>query len=217
MAPPLVMDNFGLTRDEADQFVGIMFGVAGGLSVVFFAFAKARCCCCHCRRSRNAADRMAAMADRARMQRVLARYGERRTLLFGLVLLLAGFVLFLPWGPPAQTQCKLAWCASTPALPLPQAIAGAVLVSCGYPAVSLVLYILYAQMVGPGVQAVMMGFLTAAGSLARMTGPVFATNVYAAYGPRWIFAPVAAGLLLTLIIALCVYRRIVPHPAYRDL
>ena len=40
-------------------------------------------------------------------------------------------------------------------------------------------------MVGPRPQGVWMGILTAAGSLARICGPVFVSEIYKEFGTYW--------------------------------
>jgi ceroid-lipofuscinosis MFS transporter 7 len=55
-----------------------------------------------------------------------------------------------------------------------------------------------------------MGWLTAAGSLARALGPVFVSQVYDAYGPRVAFTAMTANIFITVIILLIVYKRLVP-------
>ena len=55
-----------------------------------------------------------------------------------------------------------------------------------------------------------MGWLTAAGSLARCLGPVFVSQVYDAYGPRVTFISMCVLIVLTLIGFLLVCRRLVP-------
>lgn len=58
-----------------------------------------------------------------------------------------------------------------------------------------------------------MGWLTAAGSLARTLGPVFVSQVYDAFGPRVAFTAMSAIIIITVIILLIVYKRLVPFKA----
>jgi hypothetical protein len=48
-----------------------------------------------------------------------------------------------------------------------------------------------------------MGILTSAGSAARMLGPVYVTNIYHNFGPRYTFASIGGLVLLTFFITLC--------------
>ena len=55
-----------------------------------------------------------------------------------------------------------------------------------------------------------MGWLTAAGSLARCLGPVFVSQVYDAYGPRVTFISMCVLTVLTIAGFIAVCRRLVP-------
>lgn len=55
-----------------------------------------------------------------------------------------------------------------------------------------------------------MGWLTAAGSLARTLGPVFVSQVFDAYGPRVTFIALIGIIILTIIGLLVVFKRLVP-------
>lgn len=61
------------------------------------------------------------------------------------------------------------------------------------------------------LQGVYMGWLTASGSGARVLGPVFISQVYSVWGPRWAFGLVCGAVLLTLALLAAVYRRLVPY------
>lgn len=58
----------------------------------------------------------------------------------------------------------------------------------------------------------MMGWLTAAGSLARTLGPLFVSTMYDQFGPRWTFVSSSSFVVVGLIALLWLYRRIVPMP-----
>ena len=54
---------------------------------------------------------------------------------------------------------------------------------------------IFSKLLGPGRQGVWMGVITAAGCLARTVGPLFITNVYQDYGPRYTYLVVASMLV----------------------
>ena len=57
----------------------------------------------------------------------------------------------------------------------------------------------------------MMGWLTAAGSLARTIGPLFVSSVYDNFGAQVLFA-VCIGIVAIAIVTLLVfYRKLVPN------
>jgi ceroid-lipofuscinosis MFS transporter 7 len=56
----------------------------------------------------------------------------------------------------------------------------------------------------------MMGWLTAAGSLARTLGPLLVSTVYHQFGPRWTFLTSSIFVVLGFFILFGLYSRIVP-------
>ena len=70
------------------------------------------------------------------------------------------------------------------------------------------------------VQGTMMGFLTAAGSLARAMGPLLITILYQHKGPAITFATVVGVIGVSIIVLLLFCRRLVPYrpsPDYRTI
>ncbi len=59
-------------------------------------------------------------------------------------------------------------------------------------------------------QGIWMGVLTASGSFARFTGPIFVTSIYNEFGPYLTFALVVGSMVLSLITSLIFYKRLVP-------
>lgn len=59
-------------------------------------------------------------------------------------------------------------------------------------------------------QGLWMGALTAAGSLARVLGPLFVSNIYDEYGTYWTFGSVTGSMLFSAVMTLLAYRRLVP-------
>ena len=55
-----------------------------------------------------------------------------------------------------------------------------------------------------------MGLLTAVGSLARICGPIFVSEIYKEFGTYWTFGLCAASIGLATIVTLATYSRLVP-------
>ena len=69
-------------------------------------------------------------------------------------------------------------------------------------------------------QGTMMGFLTAAGSLARALGPLVITLLYHAKGPTITFATVVGMVGTSIVVLLIFCYRLVPYrpaPGYRTI
>ncbi|ELW62653.1 Major facilitator superfamily domain-containing protein 8 [Tupaia chinensis] len=110
-----------------------------------------------------------------------------------------------PTGCPIQQ----AWCLYTPVIHLAQFLTSAVLIGIGYPACNVLSYSLYSKILGPEPQGVYMGWLTASGSGARILGPVFISQVYSHWGPRWAFSLLCGIVVLTITLLGAVYKRLV--------
>ncbi|XP_033071108.1 major facilitator superfamily domain-containing protein 8 isoform X3 [Trachypithecus francoisi] len=114
-------------------------------------------------------------------------------------------------GNERPTGCSIeqAWCLYTPVIHLAQFLTSVVLIGVGYPVCNLMSYTLYSKVLGPKPQGVYMGWLTASGSGARILGPVFISQVYAHWGPRWAFSLVCGIVVLTITLLGVVYRRLI--------
>ena len=95
--------------------------------------------------------------------------------------------------------CEAKWCADIPELNFAQFIVGTGLVGVGYPAASAMIYSLFSLMLPPTKQGVMMGWLTAAGSLSRFVGPIVFTFLYADVSGRCL-----CGVVCWCLYVLCV-------------
>uniref|UniRef100_A0A4X1VEF5 Major facilitator superfamily domain containing 8 n=1 Tax=Sus scrofa TaxID=9823 RepID=A0A4X1VEF5_PIG len=128
-----------------------------------------------------------------------------------------GEIIITLWKSPREdhnegpTGCPFeqAWCLYTPMIHLAQFLIAAVLVGIGYPSCNVMSYTLYSKILGPKPQGVYMGWLTASGSAARILGPVFISQVYTAWGPRWAFSLVCGLVLLTITLLGVVYKRLI--------
>uniref|UniRef100_A0A8C3YRU5 Major facilitator superfamily domain containing 8 n=1 Tax=Catagonus wagneri TaxID=51154 RepID=A0A8C3YRU5_9CETA len=110
---------------------------------------------------------------------------------------------------PIGCPIEQGWCLYTPVIHLAQFITSAVLVGIGYPSCNVMSYTLYSKILGPKPQGVYMGWLTASGSAARILGPVFISQVYTVWGPRWAFSLVCGLVVLTITLLGVVYRRLI--------
>uniref|UniRef100_A0A8C6CI62 Major facilitator superfamily domain containing 8 n=1 Tax=Moschus moschiferus TaxID=68415 RepID=A0A8C6CI62_MOSMO len=128
-----------------------------------------------------------------------------------------GEIIITLWKSPREnhseepTGCPVeqAWCLYTPMIHLAQFLISAVLIGIGYPSCNVMSYTLYSKILGPNPQGVYMGWLTASGSAARILGPVFISQVYTAWGPRWAFSLVCGMVVLTITLLGVVYRRLI--------
>ncbi|XP_048453878.1 major facilitator superfamily domain-containing protein 8 isoform X2 [Rhincodon typus] len=100
------------------------------------------------------------------------------------------------------------WCQHIPIIHLAQYILSAVLIGMGYPVCNVMTYTLYSKLLGPKPQGVYMGWLTATGSGARTLGPVFVSQVYTHYGPRWTFGPICGIVMAAIILMGLIYNRL---------
>ena len=55
-----------------------------------------------------------------------------------------------------------------------------------------------------------MGILTAAGSFARILGPIFVSEIYKEFGTYWTYGITALSLALAGVGTLLTYKRLVP-------
>ncbi|PNI51917.1 MFSD8 isoform 16 [Pan troglodytes] len=110
---------------------------------------------------------------------------------------------------PTGCSIEQAWCLYTPVIHLAQFLTSVVLIGLGYPVCNLMSYTLYSKILGPKPQGVYMGWLTASGSGARILGPMFISQVYAHWGPRWAFSLVCGIIVLTITLLGVVYKRLI--------
>lgn len=208
---PMTMDMFAWTRKEAVLYNGIIICCIGFESILVFFVVK--------------------LASQ--------RFGDRPVLLTGLIIIFCGFFILLPWGntyPKIQwadvknntllsrmalasvnnstmepTGCPFeqTWCQYTPALHIAQYITSDILIGVGYPTCNVMSYTLYSKILGPKPQGVYMGWLTAAGSGARTLGPIFVSNVYTLFGPRWAFSLICGLVLCAIFLLGAVYKRLI--------
>nr|KAF6347003.1 major facilitator superfamily domain containing 8 [Pipistrellus kuhlii] len=127
-----------------------------------------------------------------------------------------GEIIITLWQSPRDlregpTGCPIiqAWCLYTPMIHLSQFITSVVLIGIGYPCSNVMAYTIYSKILGPKPQGVYMGWLTASGSAARILGPVYISQVYTSWGPRWAFGLVCGIVLLSITLLGVVYKRLI--------
>ncbi|RUS74354.1 hypothetical protein EGW08_017877, partial [Elysia chlorotica] len=117
---------------------------------------------------------------------------------------------------PEGCPWQYSWCRHVPALPLFQYLAATLVFSVGYPMCQMLSYTIFSKILGSQPQGVWMGWITAAGSLARTVGPIYVSQVYDKSGPQATFGSVAGVIFLTIIFYLVMFRRLVPCKSTAD-
>ena len=136
---------------------------------------------------------------------------ERKLLIILLLISVGGLILGLPFGH-GSTPCSEAWCSSTAQIPVLRMVLSIVIVTFGYAGAQLLVYSLFSKVLGPSPQGVMMGLLAGMGSLARILGPVYVTNIYVSDGPFLAFSGLVGLLLVCTGCILSTYPKLRPHP-----
>lgn len=126
--------------------------------------------------------------------------------------------VFRQWSPLSAvveeddgcTGCSLEWCERVPQLPVAQLTVAFITVMVGYPVAQSISQGLFSKMLGPKPQGVWMGVLTAVGSFSRITGPIFVSFIYAAYGTYACFGLLAVFMFISLVSIIVTFKRLVP-------
>ncbi|XP_033127126.1 major facilitator superfamily domain-containing protein 8-like isoform X2 [Anneissia japonica] len=202
---PMTMDMYAWSRPKAVLYNGIIGAVSAFISVTVFALVKP----------------------------VSKRFGDRLVMLAGIIFLIIGIFVMLPWGPgymprpyyalnvsdyndtivPGTLGCSWAysWCDTLKVLPLWQYGLAIFIISFGYPTCQVLSFIIYSKMLGPKPQGLYMGILTAAGSLARTLGPIFVSQIYSSKGNRAAFSVLLGMEVAMLALYLACYKRFIPY------
>ncbi|KAM4612146.1 major facilitator superfamily domain-containing protein 8 [Polymixia lowei] len=212
IATPLSMDMFAWTRKDAVLYNGIIISCIGFESILVFLVVKMA--------SQRVGDRPVLLGGLAIIFIgffILLPWGNHYPTIqweniknnsvinqtFDATL--ASNSSLEPTGcPPEQT-----WCQYTPAINLAQYITSDLLIGVGYPACNVMSYTLYSKILGPTPQGVYMGWLTASGSGARTLGPVFVSQIYTNFGPRWAFSLICGMVLGAIILLVSLYHRLI--------
>lgn len=204
---PLVMNEYGWTRNETVFYTSILLAAAGVVAILCFLGVVP----------------------------LEKKLGGRGVVFIGFFIMLLGFISYLPWGPGnhklSMAGLKFAngtalsgdasndigcpyqynWCRDQPVLPFGQFINAATLVGIGYPIVAVLISTLYSKIIGPFPQGKYQGWLSGIGSLARVVGPIYVTFIYTHTGMRWTATSICGMLSFTLILVIVFWRRLVPY------
>ena len=201
--PPLTMDMLAWTREETALYASLLFLSAGLIAIFAFAISE-----------------------------FLEKLSnDRYILLLGFVLIFLGFAIHLPWGtdhPVIKSSVVNAtqnisvtgvvgcpedyvWCKSIPKLYISQIIIGTIFLSIGYPFVMVFSSSIYSKVLGPGPQGLMQSWYGATGGIARISAPVFITYLYVDLGPRWTFISVDSLVVVSILIFVFTYNRLIPY------
>jgi len=134
----------------------------------------------------------------------LKKMEEKKATAVGFLLLIVGMLSFIVYRKPVHLEDRLT---------LLQIIVGGVLFSIGYPIASTYMFGLYSKILNPKVQGSKMGWITAAGSLARMLGPIWASNALK-LGDTILFGGTALFLVVSVGVLGCTSYLLVPHRDY---
>jgi len=205
---PLCMHQLGWDENTSVRNLGVMMAI--GAVVSLFCFAS--------------------------IAPITSRVDERLVyLVLGLVPMIAGRVAMIPMGsdhPPLKPSeddfmgpifrnndcsgdggeggCDLEWCKDTPAVTLVQFYLGYAISAISFPYCMAICQAMFSKIIGPRPQGLWMGVLTAAGSFARILGPIFVSYIYERFGTYWTFGLCAASLGLATIVTLLTYKRLIP-------
>ncbi|KAK3600521.1 hypothetical protein CHS0354_028721 [Potamilus streckersoni] len=220
---PLSMHMFAWTKEKATLYNGIILGVAGIINIAVFGVIRlisqrvnerylllGGFCFCLCGflvylpwGNQFPNVQYAAITDSNTSSHIKYTYAAT---------LDVNTTTQLPTTTMEATGCPVnyLWCRYTPAINLAQLLGGTLLISIGYTTCNVISYTIYSKILGPKPQGLWMGWLTASGNLARTLGPVFVTLVYDAYGPRVTFAAVCGIIIVTIIVQISVFKKLVP-------
>ncbi|XP_053311522.1 major facilitator superfamily domain-containing protein 8 [Spea bombifrons] len=215
IATPLTMDMYAWTRTKAVFYNGVILAGVGLESIVVFIAVKAL--------SKKVGERVLLLGGLAVIWVgffILLPWGNQFPKIQwtdiqnntiqnagyrGLGSVASGNHTVEPTGCPAiQT-----WCFYTPVIYLAQYLTSDILIGVGYPVCNVMSYTLYSKIIGPRPQGVYMGWLTAAGSIARTVGPVFVSQIYTRFGPRWTFSLICAIVAVSILHLTAVYKRLI--------
>lgn len=198
---PLSMDEFAWTKKQALVYNNICFAVLAVIAITTFIAIKF----------------------------ITKKVDERVVFMLGMFLMAFGNYILIPMGNehPSVTAslfgndtsaesvgCRdppQSWCTHDPKLFFFQYVLALVLMAVGYPAASVLCYSIYSKILGPFRQGAMMGWLTAAGSLARSLGPLFVSFLYHATGPTVTFSVVVGIVGASILLLLIFCRRLIPY------
>ncbi|XP_046639325.1 major facilitator superfamily domain-containing protein 8-like [Daphnia pulicaria] len=103
------------------------------------------------------------------------------------------------------------WCLYTPAIRAEQLIFGFMFIAIGYAFTATMSTSTMTQLLpSDGQQGTWTGIYQAGGSLARILGPLYLTNVYTVFGPRATFGSIIAILCGVIVLNLYLFKHLIP-------
>ncbi|CAD5230031.1 unnamed protein product [Bursaphelenchus okinawaensis] len=112
---------------------------------------------------------------------------------------------------------KFTWCSTLKPVNVAVFFGSYILiVGTAFPNVNICLNTLFSKIIGPRRQGTQQGWLQVSGALARMFGPVVASNLYSTYGPQFAWGFVIAVIGTVLISWFIFYQRMVPLQLDKD-
>jgi len=106
--------------------------------------------------------------------------------------------------------CPFDWCEYTPAITAVQFYIHYAMSSLAFPYCTAICQAVLSKVLGPRPQGLWMGILTSAGSLARIAGPIFVSEIYKELGTYWTYGICAFSVLLSILCTVVTYKRMVP-------
>ncbi|XP_057380546.1 major facilitator superfamily domain-containing protein 8-like [Daphnia carinata] len=236
LATPIAMDQLGYSDDEAVKKVGIVLSIGCILTVISFAssgplarriterktlvlFGLVPLLLCHVvllpypgplpRMQQQLNDTDFAVVEQLSMKPPvnMTESGDFPVALG----------LHEPRSPQSNSTSHLGcpisqtWCLYTPAIRAQQLIFGFMFIAIGYAFTATMSTSTMTQVLPPdGQQGTWTGIYQAGGSLARILGPLYLTNVYTVYGPRATFGSIIALLCGVIILNLYLFKHLIP-------
>jgi len=115
---------------------------------------------------------------------------DSSTLHVSMIIQIAGLAIMIGW---------------TEQTPLWRFLVGTALLSFGFPIAQIELMSIYSQILGNMKQGLYMGMLTAGGALARMTSPIWCTEIFKVYGMDIVFLATCALMIIGELILLLLW------------
>jgi len=106
--------------------------------------------------------------------------------------------------------CAFKWCEYTPAILEVQFYIHYAMSSIAFPYCTAICQAMFSKVLGPRPQGTWMGIITAAGSFARILGPIFVSEIYKEFGTYWTYGLTALSLALATLGTVLTYRRLIP-------
>uniref|UniRef100_A0A915K2K9 Uncharacterized protein n=1 Tax=Romanomermis culicivorax TaxID=13658 RepID=A0A915K2K9_ROMCU len=115
---------------------------------------------------------------------------------------------------------KYSWCADGYGMtrePIGLYLSTFFLLASGFPLANCALSALFSKVLGPRRQGTMQGNIIAGGAAARTSGPLFINFTFDLFGPRVSWGLSAGILVISIVLALFFYKRLVALDTNRNL